>query len=177
MTTTSPFSSNTSNRHVIFYHFQHVCIFFFQQLIGQQMVQLKNSILECLHHHTISSTFFDMIFEVHCVRILSCFNLEVRAIIRLVFLAFQLSSPIYITFHTQLGLPHLFIANILWCVCTHHVNPMGIHLLRCAHGNECMGTHDVVCDTFVAIAWDASFHVGWKQSYALPSTTFNSSIS
>jgi hypothetical protein len=38
-----------------------------------------------------------------------------------------------------------------------------------------MGTHDVVCDTFVAIAQDADFHVGWEQLHALPSTTFHSS--
>jgi hypothetical protein len=118
-----------------------------------------------------------MIFEVHCVCILSCFNLGVGAwlIIQLVFLAFQLSSPIfYIMFRMQLGLPHPFITNILWCVCTHPVDPMGIHFLHCVHGNERMGTHEVVCDTFAAIAWDASFHVGRKQSYALFSTTFNS---
>jgi hypothetical protein len=51
---------------------------------------------------------------------------------------------------------------------------MDIHLLHCAHGNEHMGTHDAVCDTFVAIAQDVGFHVGWKQLHALPLTTFNS---
>jgi hypothetical protein len=38
--------------------------------------------------------------------------------------------------------------------------PYDIHLLRCAHGNEHVGTHDVVRDTFVAIAQDSSFHMG-----------------
>jgi hypothetical protein len=32
---------------------------------------------------------------------------------------------------------------------------MGIHLLHCVHGNECIRTHDVVCDTFIAIVQDA----------------------
>jgi len=52
---------------------------------------------------------------------------------------------------------------------------MGIHLLRCVHGNEHVRTHDAICDTFVAIARDISFHVKRKQLHALPSTTFNSS--
>jgi hypothetical protein len=51
---------------------------------------------------------------------------------------------------------------------------MGIHLLRYAHGNEHIRTHDVIHDTFVAIAWDVSFHMGREQLYVIPSTTFNS---
>jgi hypothetical protein len=50
---------------------------------------------------------------------------------------------------------------------------MGIHLLRCAHGNESIGTHDVICNTFNATTQDVSFHVGQEQLHALPSTTFN----
>jgi hypothetical protein len=51
---------------------------------------------------------------------------------------------------------------------------MGIHLLCCAHGNECSGTHDVIYDTFAAIAWNVGFHVGQGQLHVLISTTFNS---
>jgi len=51
---------------------------------------------------------------------------------------------------------------------------MGIHLLRCVHGNEHMGTHDVVHDTFVAIMRDVGFHVGEKQLHAFLSSMFNS---
>jgi hypothetical protein len=52
---------------------------------------------------------------------------------------------------------------------------MGIHLLRCVHGNEHIGTHDVIQNTFAAIVENANFHVGQKQLYAFPSITFNSS--
>jgi hypothetical protein len=52
---------------------------------------------------------------------------------------------------------------------------MGIHFLLCVHGNKRIGTHDVIHDTFVAIAWDAGFHLGWKQLHPFPSITFNSS--
>jgi hypothetical protein len=52
---------------------------------------------------------------------------------------------------------------------------MGIHFLRCVHGNEHTKTHDVVRDTFVAIVQDVGFHVGEEQLHVLPSTTFNSS--
>jgi hypothetical protein len=37
---------------------------------------------------------------------------------------------------------------------------MGIHLLRCADGNEFTKTHDVIHDTFATIARDVGFHVG-----------------
>ncbi len=50
---------------------------------------------------------------------------------------------------------------------------MGIHLLRFAHGNECIGTHNVIYDISVTIAQDAGFHVGREQLHALPSVTFN----
>jgi hypothetical protein len=51
---------------------------------------------------------------------------------------------------------------------------MGIHFLRCDHGNEHTWTHDVVRDTFVAIVWDVGFHVRWKQLHVFPLNTFNS---
>jgi hypothetical protein len=48
-------------------------------------------------------------------------------------------------------------------MCTHLINPMGIHLLCCTHNNECIRTHDAICDTFVDIVQIFGFHVGWKQ--------------
>jgi hypothetical protein len=51
---------------------------------------------------------------------------------------------------------------------------MGVHLLCCAHGNEHIRTHDVIRDTFVAIAWNVSFHMEQKQLYALHLTTIDS---
>jgi hypothetical protein len=47
-------------------------------------------------------------------------------------------------------------------MCTYPINLMGIHFLRCAHGNEHIGTHDVIHNTFVTIVWNACFHVGWE---------------
>jgi hypothetical protein len=44
---------------------------------------------------------------------------------------------------------------------------MGIHLLHCAHGNECTRTHDVVHDNFVAIMRDVGFHVNQEHLHAL----------
>jgi hypothetical protein len=52
---------------------------------------------------------------------------------------------------------------------------MGVHLLHYVHGNEQMGTHDIVRDTFVAIVRDAGFHVRQEQLHALPLIMFNSS--
>jgi hypothetical protein len=50
-----------------------------------------------------------------------------------------------------LRLSHLSIASLPLCVCTHPIDPMGIHILRCAHGNERTKTHDAIHDTFVNI--------------------------
>jgi hypothetical protein len=65
-----------------------------------------------------------------------------------------------------------FNCRLPQCVCTHPINPMGIYLLCCTHNNKHIRTHDVV---FPMIAWDADFHVGWKQLHVFLSTTFNSS--
>ncbi len=142
------------------------------------MVHLQDSISECLHHHTFINMFFDRILEAHCARILSCSSpwVGICFIVWLIFPTFWLSSPISsILFQTWLRLPHFSIIGIPWCVCTHPIDLMGIHFLRCAHRNECMGTHEVVYDTFVAIAWDVGFHVGQKKLHALLLGTFNSS--
>jgi hypothetical protein len=68
-----------------------------------------------------------------------------------------------------------FNCKPLQCVCTHLINPTNIHLSSCTHGNECIGTHDVIHCTFTVIAQDVKFHVGQEQLYVIPSTTFNSS--
>jgi hypothetical protein len=123
------------------------CILLSKQLFKQQMVQFQNSILNCLHHHTLSNMLFDKISKAHCALILSCFGLGASAwfTIRLIFSSFQLTSPFFFTMlWIWLGLPHLSIASIIWCVCTHPINPMGIHLLHYAHNNKRIRTYDVV---------------------------------
>jgi hypothetical protein len=92
---------------------------------------------------------------------------------QLVFLAFQLSFLIFfIALQTRLGIPHSSITSILQCVCTHPIDSISIHFhfLCCTQGNKCIGTHDVVHNTFVAISQDVVFHVGWK--HALLATMF-----
>jgi hypothetical protein len=76
---------------------------------------------------------------------------------------------------TWLGPPHPLIASIPQCVCTHPIDLMGIHLLRCAHGNERTRTHDVIHDTFVAIAqnvgfsmWDENNYMCFLQPHSIP---------
>jgi hypothetical protein len=64
------------------------------------------------------------------------------------------------TLWIQLGLAHPSIVGVFWCMCTHLIDPMGILLLRCAHGNERTRTHDAIHETFATIVWDAGFHVG-----------------
>jgi len=108
---------------VIFYHPQFMHVFLsFEQLIGQQMVQLQDSILKRLHHHTLSNILSNGISKAHCARILSCFGPEVGAylIIWPIFPSFWLTSLVFSTmFQIRLGPRHPSIANIPWCVCTH----------------------------------------------------------
>jgi hypothetical protein len=74
-----------------------------------------------------------------------------------------------------LGLTHPSIASLPQCVCTHTIDPMDIHLLYCAHGNECMRTHDAIHNTFVAIVQDVNLYVRQKQLHALLSAMLDSS--
>jgi hypothetical protein len=51
----------------------------FEQFIGQQMVQLQDSISKRLHHHILSKMLSNKIFEAHRAQILSCSNPRVGA--------------------------------------------------------------------------------------------------
>jgi hypothetical protein len=159
-----PFLTTTQSNMRSFIIPAHVCLFPFEQFIKQQMVHLQNSILEHLHHHTFFNMFFDGIFEAHHAQILSCFRprANVWLIIQLIFPTFQLFSLIFSTvLRTQFRLPHLSIASLLRCMCPNPIDPTGIHLLHCAHGNERTWTYDIILDIFVAIMRDVGFHVGW----------------
>ncbi len=156
----------------------HACFLPFEQPIRQQMVQLQDSISKHLHHHTLSRMLFNKIYKTHHAQILSCSDLETSTWLtyRPTCLTFWLSSPsFYTTFQTWLGLSHLLIVSIPWCVYTHPIDATSVQLLYHTYNNEHTCTHDVVHDSFVAIAWDDGFHVGCEQLYALPLTTFHSS--
>ncbi len=138
-----------------------VCFPPFEQLIGKQPIQLQDSILERLHHHTLSNMLSDGISEAHHAQMLSCFGLgvDVWFIAWPIFVAFWLSSLVFsTTLHTRLRLPHLSTTGIPQCVCPHPIDFMGIHFLYCAH--ECIGAHDVIHDIFAAIVQDVNFHLG-----------------
>jgi len=157
--------NNTSKWHVIL-HCPHPCVSSCIWTIHQATNGSTSKFhLGVLHHHTFSSMLSDGKSQAHCVQILSCSRLEASVwfITQLIFSTFWLFSLIFSkTLRTWLGLPHPSIANILQCVCTHPIDLMGIHFLCYVHGKECIGTHDVIRDTFVTIAWNASFSHGMK---------------
>jgi len=62
----------------------------------------------------------------------------------------------------------------LMCVHTSH-QPYGYPPLYCVHGNKHIRTHDVVCDTFVAIVRGVGFHMGREQLHVFSLNIFNSS--
>jgi len=90
------------------------------------MVWFQDSILKCLHHHTLSNMLFDIIPKAHYAQNLSCSDLGagVLLMVKLIFLTFQLSFPIFFTmFWTWFGLPHLTITGLFQCVYTHPIDP------------------------------------------------------
>jgi hypothetical protein len=52
----------------------------------------------------------------------------------------------------KLGLPHPLAFGLTHCIYGWPLNPIGIHLLCCAHGGERTTSHDVVQDVFASIA-------------------------
>jgi hypothetical protein len=91
------------------------------------MVQLQDSILKRLYHHTLFSMLSDGISEAHHAHILSCYGPKVGHWLTTqpIFPSFQLPFPTFsTTLHMQLRLPHPSFASILQCVCTHPINLM-----------------------------------------------------
>jgi len=137
----------------------HVCLFPFKQFIMQQMVQLQDSISKRLHHHTFFSMFFNRIFEAHHARIFSSFGLAYN-LSNIPSFLINFPSFFHSTSYTTWITPSFNYRYLSICVCTHPIDLMGIHLLRCVHGNKCTWTYDVIHNTFTTIARDVGFHVG-----------------
>jgi len=66
---------------------------------------------------------------------------------------------------TMLGFPHFLVFSLTHCICGQLLDPMGIHLFRCANGGERTTSHDVVQDVFAYIMKDTRFHVLWEQTH------------
>jgi len=73
---------------------------------------------------------------------------------------------------TNLGLPHPLALGLSHCIYGQPLDPIEIHLFRCAHGEESMASHGAVWDTFASIVIDAGFHVARKQTHVIMPPTF-----
>jgi hypothetical protein len=74
--------------------------------------------------------------------------------------SFTLPSNVFSTaLHIRLNFSHPLILRVSHCICSQHLDPMGIHLLHCIYGEERMASHDVVWDVFAIIMKDVRFHV------------------
>ncbi len=61
----------------------------------------------------------------------------------LIILSFEMAFNIFSsTLRTKLGLPHPTTHGLSRCICGHAIDPIGIHLLCCAHRGECTTTHE-----------------------------------
>jgi len=63
---------------------------------------------------------------------------------------------------TILGFSHPWIINLTHYIYGQSLDPMGIHLVCCAHGGERIALHDAIRYAFASIAKDARFHVFLK---------------
>ncbi len=156
----------------------HACLIPFEQFIEQHMIQLQDSISEHLHHHTISSMFFDGTFEAHHAQILSCYGPRASAWLTsstslpnlLIIFPNFLHNIWYMTWTT----PSFNYRHPLMCVHTSHWLYGDWPLMFCSWQWTHIETHDAIRNTFATIGWNIGFHVGQKQLHALLSTTFNS---
>jgi len=78
--------------------------------------------------------------------------------------------PFFITFHIHFGIPHLTILHFSRCQCGHTIDDLGIHLLCCPCGSECITTHDMFRDTIAAIILESGIHVQRDISHLFPTT-------
>ncbi len=56
-------------------------------------------------------------------------------------------------------MPHPLALRLSHYICGQPLDSMGIHLFRCAHGEEKTTSHDAVRDAFASIVTDVGFHV------------------
>jgi hypothetical protein len=105
------------------------------------MVQLQDSILKCLHHHT----FFYHVLQ-HDIWGPLCSNFIMfwpkgkhlaYSLTNLSSLSIIIPSFLHTTLYITWITPSFNCKHPSMCIHT-FINPMGIHLLHCAHGNECM---------------------------------------
>ncbi len=112
------------------------------------------------------------------MRLKSCARLDVGAwlLARSIIHFFHLLSNIFFTtLCTRLGLSHPLVLGVSHYICSQPLDPMGIHLFRCAHGEEKMASHDVVQIVFVTIVKIAGFHVSQKKIHVISPLALQSS--
>ena len=73
-------------------------------------------------------------------------------------------------FRLRLGLPHLCLATYAAGSCGHPVDPLGTHLLRCAHRGERTSSHDSVRDAIYHIIRESRQHAHRERIGFLPSS-------
>jgi hypothetical protein len=114
-----------------------------------------------------SSIIFNMSFDSCWTLLKSCArpNAKVRLFVHLAIPCFCPPLNVFsFALWTKLGLPRPLVLGLTHYTCGQPLNPMGIHLLRYAHGGERTTSHDVIWDAFVSIhyykmwVWFSSRH-------------------
>ncbi len=138
------------------------CLAPFEQLIERGANPLQETISKSLHNHSFSNIIFDMSSDLHQAQLRSYAKLGARVwlFVHLVIPCFHLPLNVFsFTLQTKLSLPRPLAFSFTHCIYDQTLDPMGIHLVHCAHGGERTASHDVVQDAFMSIVRYMAFHV------------------
>jgi hypothetical protein len=133
-------------------------------------IAFKRIFLERLHNHSFINILFYLLFDSHQTHLRSCAGPCAGAWLlnHPINLFFRLLLNVFFTVvRTKLGFSHLLVLEVLHYICSQPLDPIGIHLFRCAHGGERTTLHNVVQDTFMIVATDVRFHVSGEQTHVL----------
>jgi len=137
-------------------------LLFVKCLIKKQIEWLQDSILRCMHHHTLFKILFDMAANVHWIHIIWCLGLELtfRTILSMFCL---LLDVFFTTLQIWLILPDPLITSFPHFEGIHLINHLSIHLLQCSHARNAH-VCDVICDVFVSMAKETTLLFMWFEN-------------
>jgi hypothetical protein len=123
------------------------CLPLFEQLVKMGVIQLQKTISKRLHDYSFSNIILNMSFDSHwtCLKSYARPSVETWLYACLVISCFCLPSNVFpSTLQTKLNLPHPLALGLTHCIYAQPLNPIGIHLLCCAHGEKKTTSHDAI---------------------------------
>jgi hypothetical protein len=84
----------------------------------------------------------------------------------------HLSSTHFLTtLSIHFSIPHPIVPHVSQCQCGHTIDDLGIYLLRCPCGNECIVAHDTLWNIIAIITSESEAQIQRKVSHLFPCHT------